>query len=80
MTFKEAYRIASDSSDYFRKFDSRVKERKAHGEDSGVLLFCIDEDPSQVFAYGFDGVDDVKYHHTPKRGLYLINTRQVYHI
>ena len=80
MTFKEAYKIASDRSERFRKFDLHVKERKARGEDSGCLIFCIDEDPSQVFAYGFDGVDDIKYHHTPKRGLYLIDRNEVYHI
>ena len=73
MTFKEAYKIATQNED-FSKFDKRVKYCVEKGIQSECIVFSID---GNCFYYGFDGVTLHKGKHTQKRSEYLIKKGEV---
>ena len=57
MTFNEAYVLAMQNSEDFRRADRRTKDAIRGGKAEGCLLFAIGPEPTESFYYGFDGVD-----------------------
>lgn len=80
MTWKQAYAMAMEKSEVFRKHDAMVKAAKKECDTTGdwnrartaCQIFSIGD---ESFYYGFD-LDIVRGKHRPNRAAYLINTGQ----
>lgn len=68
MTFNQAFKIALNNEE-FKKHVDKVKTNLEAGEDSGCLLFAIND---EAFSYGSDFVGEIKVKHNAFRSHYLI--------
>ena len=73
MTFNQAYKMAMERSEHFRRHDAKVKEAMANGGDTACLIFSIE---GETFYYGFDGVDLHKGKHTRRRACQLMDRHE----
>lgn len=75
MTFKQAYKIATERSERFRQHDRKVKAAMESGNATPCMIFTVDA--SAVFYYGFDGVDLRAGKHTQRRANTLFDKEEV---
>ena len=71
MTFKQAYTIAMERSERFRRHDAKVKAAQGGNEKTACCVFTVEA--GQTFYYGYDGTEIVKGRHSARRSQVLID-------